>query len=105
MSKGNLTSYLTLTGGLALGALTMYFLDPARGTSRRRWCKDKLSSATENVKDAFESKSHDLKNKARGALAEAKTAVTNVTKKKDASHESTAAKSESLTNEGQTARA
>jgi hypothetical protein len=76
MSRENLMTCLSLTGGVALGALTMYFFDPARGHHRRALCMDQLNSAANTVKDAVDSAARDLTNRARGVLAEAKSAVT-----------------------------
>lgn len=67
---------LVLTGGVAVGALTMYFFDPARGRRRRAQCMDQLNSAARTAKDAVESKTRDLANRTRGVLAEAKSAMT-----------------------------
>ena len=75
MSRGSLTTGLTLAGVAALGALTMYFFDPARGSRRRALCVDQLTGAANTVKDAVGSKALDLTNRARGVLAEAKSAV------------------------------
>jgi hypothetical protein len=66
---------LTLTGGVALGALTMYFFDPASGRRRRALCMDRLGRAANAAKDAVEAEARDLTNRARGSLAEAKSAV------------------------------
>ena len=67
---------LMLTGGAALGALTMYFLDPALGRHRRAVCADRLTGAANRTKEAVESSARDLGNRARGMLAEAKSSVT-----------------------------
>lgn len=77
MNKENwLGTCLTFSGGAALGALAMYFLDPARGRHRRALCLDKLTGAAHRTKDVVESTARDLGNRARGVLAEAKSAVT-----------------------------
>lgn len=75
MSREILMTSLTLAG-VAAGALTMYFFDPARGRRRRALCVDQLNGAANAVKDAVESKSRDLTNRARGVLTEARSAVT-----------------------------
>ena len=67
---------LVLTGGVAVGALTMYFFDPARGRRRRALCMDQLNSAARTARDAVESKTRDLANRTRGVLAEAESAMT-----------------------------
>ncbi len=89
MSREILTTSLTLAGVAALGALTMYFFDPARGSRRRALCMDKLNGAAHTVKDAVESTARDLTNRARGVLAGARSAVTS-----DSSPESEAAHGE-----------
>ncbi len=75
MNREILKTTLTITGSIALGALTMYFFDPARGSRRRALCMGQLNNATHTVKDAVESTAHDLTNKARGILADAKSAI------------------------------
>ena len=75
MSRVNKMTYLMLAGAAALGALTMYFFDPERGHHRRSVCMDKLSSAAATALGAAESTTRDLSNRARGVLAEAKSAV------------------------------
>ena len=80
MRKDNwLNMYLMLTGGAALGALTMYFVDPARGRHRRAACAERLTGAANRTKEAVESSARDLGNRARGVLAEAKSSVTKET--------------------------
>ena len=76
MNRGSLTTGLTLAGVAALGALTMYFFDPARGRRRRALCMDQLTGAANTVKDVVGSKARDLTNRARGTLAEARSALT-----------------------------
>lgn len=77
MSKENwLGTCVNFAGGAALGALTMYFLDPARGRRRRALCVDKLTGVANRTKEVVESTARDLGNRARGVLAEAKSAVT-----------------------------
>ena len=76
MSRENLMTCLTLAGGVAVGALTMYFFDPERGRRRRALCVDKLNGAAHTAKDVVESTARDLTNRARGRLAEARSAVT-----------------------------
>lgn len=83
MSKDSLTTYLVLAGAAALGAVTMYFFDPARGRGRRALCLDKLNSAADTAVEAAESKTRDLKNRASGVLAEAKSAVKGGLSRKD----------------------
>ena len=76
MSREILRTSLAVAGGVAAGALTMYFYDPEQGRRRRALCMDQLNSAAGTVKDAVESTAHDLTNRARGLVAEARSAVT-----------------------------
>lgn len=76
MSREILRTSLGVAGGVAAGALTMYFYDPDHGRRRRALCMDQLNSAAGTVKEAVESTAHDLTNRARGLVAEARPAVT-----------------------------
>ena len=77
MSQENwLGTCLKFAGGAALGAVTMYFMDPERGRHRRALCLDKLTGAANRTKEVVESTARDLGNRARGVLAEAKSAAT-----------------------------
>ncbi len=49
MSREVLMTSLTLAGGLAVGALTMYFFDPERGRARRVKAKDMTLGAVRRV--------------------------------------------------------
>jgi hypothetical protein len=71
-----LTTGLALAGVAALGAVTMFFFDPARGRRRRALCMEQLTGAANAVKDAVGSTARDLTNRARGTLAEARSALT-----------------------------
>lgn len=71
--KGVNWMWPTLGGiGLAagLGAGLMYILDPDRGRSRRAFARDKVTSAVNKTGAAISRKSHDLKDRARGVIAE-----------------------------------
>lgn len=56
--------------GAGLGAGLMYILDPDRGKSRRAFARDKVTSAMNRTGAAVSKTSHDLKNRARGVIAE-----------------------------------
>lgn len=62
--------------GLGVGAALMYLFDPASGKRRRAFARDKSVSAANDVIDTVESKGRDLRNRARGTVAEAKDALT-----------------------------
>ena len=60
-----------LFGG-ALGALAMYFLDPAQGRRRRARTRDKLVHAAKAAGEAGKVTARDTAHRAQGVLAEAK---------------------------------
>ena len=62
-------------GVLAVGAALMYFLDPARGRSRRALVRDKVYSVTRTSGDKVRRYGHHLGNKAQGYAAQARNAV------------------------------
>jgi hypothetical protein len=57
-------------GGVALGAGLMYILDPDRGSSRRAYTRDKVTSAVNKTGRAIGKKSRDIKKRAHGIVAE-----------------------------------
>jgi gas vesicle protein len=59
-------------GGAALGALTMFLMDPDRGNRRRALAKDKIYSAAVRTRKQIDAKSRDLANRAKGLQAEAR---------------------------------
>lgn len=61
---------LWLLGGVALGVVAMYLLDPDRGNRRRALVRDKLVSAAVITRKAIESEARDLANRAQGWSAE-----------------------------------
>lgn len=61
-----------LFSGLALGALTMFLLDPAKGRRRRALARDKIHSAGIKTRKRIDAKSRDLANRAKGLRAEAR---------------------------------
>jgi hypothetical protein len=54
-----------------LGALTMYYFDPQQGARRRALVRDQLVHARTVARREAEKKAKDLRNRARGAVAEA----------------------------------
>lgn len=58
-------------GGMALGALTMFLLDPDKGNRRRALARDKMYSAAVRTRKRVDAKSRDLANRAKGLRAEA----------------------------------
>lgn len=59
-----------MIGGFALGALTMYLLDPDRGNRRRALIRDKMYSAAVTTREAVDAQARDLANRAKGLGAE-----------------------------------
>jgi uncharacterized membrane protein len=58
--------------GGALGALAMFFLDPAQGRRRRARTRDQVVHAAKVVNDAAKVTARDARHRAQGAWAEAK---------------------------------
>ena len=61
-----------LFSGLALGALTMFLLDPDKGRRRRALARDKIYSTGVRTRKRIDAKSRDLANRAKGLRAEAR---------------------------------
>jgi hypothetical protein len=59
-------------GALAVGALAVYFFDPVSGKRRRALLRDQLVHARHEIGDYAEGTAKDLRNRARGLVAEAK---------------------------------
>jgi gas vesicle protein len=62
-------------GLLAMGAGLMYFMDPARGRSRRAWARDKAFSASHRAGKRARRYGRHLGNRMKGVVAEASRAV------------------------------
>jgi gas vesicle protein len=60
----------SLLTGAALGAGTMFLLDPDRGARRRALVRDKFVRATHKTTDGLDALSRDVSNRARGAAAQ-----------------------------------
>ena len=57
-------------GAVGAGVALMYFLDPNTGRRRRSLVRDKVVRAAHRTGDAVDATSRDLKNRARGVVAE-----------------------------------
>jgi uncharacterized membrane protein len=67
-------STLTKTlGAASVGGLLVYFLDPDTGKRRRALVKDQSAKLLREADEAIEKASRDLSNRARGAVAEARS--------------------------------
>ncbi len=62
-------------GAFSLGALTMFLMDPKRGRRRRALARGRLARATHEVRDGVSGTMHDLRNRARGLLAETRAEI------------------------------
>lgn len=60
--------------GAGLGAAVMYMLDPDRGNRRRALLRDKMVKINRQTQEAVSGKVHDMTNRAKGMLHEAKSA-------------------------------
>jgi hypothetical protein len=61
--------------GCAVGVLTMYLLDPARGARRRSFIRDKIVHAVHIVAAVADKRSRDIVNRLRGVAAEIQARV------------------------------
>ena len=61
---------LRFLGFVGAGAALMYFLDPNTGRRRRALVRDQVVHAAHKTGDAVDATSRDLKNRARGVVAE-----------------------------------
>lgn len=68
-------SVVALFSGIGLGALLMYVFDPERGRRRRAIARDKAVSFAHKTGDALGAGSRDLNNRAKGLVAEVKSAL------------------------------
>lgn len=60
---------------LGLGAAAMYYLDPDQGRRRRALARDQLTHARRVIRERTSKKARDLRNRAQGLAAEARSAV------------------------------
>ncbi|MFN2387605.1 MAG: BON domain-containing protein [Thermoanaerobaculia bacterium] len=68
-------SALALLGGLGVGALLMYVLDPQRGAQRRALARDKATRLGHRAGEALAARSRDLRNRTRGVAAKTRSLV------------------------------
>ncbi|MBA3438628.1 MAG: hypothetical protein H0T92_02000 [Pyrinomonadaceae bacterium] len=68
----SLAKGLLLLGGIGLGAMLMYMLDPDKGRRRRALVRDQITSASHRASKALRRTSRDLSNRAQGVVAEAR---------------------------------
>jgi hypothetical protein len=64
-----------LAAGLGMGAFIMYMLDPVQGRRRRSLARDQVTSFVSDAEKRLEKKARHYANRARGVVAEAKSAV------------------------------
>ena len=64
---------IALIGGLGVGALLMYLLDPDRGNRRRALIRDKMVRLNRQTQETVSGKVKDMGNRAKGMLHEAKS--------------------------------
>src|SRR5215216_6560905 len=62
--------FKALLTSLGLGAGLMFFYDPQLGNRRRALVRDKINSLVNNVDDSVDVALEDMRNRARGVLAE-----------------------------------
>lgn len=66
----------TLLTSFGLGAGLMYFFDPRLGNRRRALVRDKMNSLVTDIDDSLDVAKEDLRNRARGVLAEMSAKLT-----------------------------
>ncbi|TFW31645.1 YtxH domain-containing protein [Massilia horti] len=69
------SSYMYMLGGVAIGMLAMYLLDPEQGNRRRALIRDKAYSAARTARKRADARSRDLANRARGMATELRRTV------------------------------
>ena len=68
--------WMSLIGGMALGALAMYMTDPSQGRRRRALMQDKMTSATHKTSQLMNQTLRDTRNRLTGLQAEARKMIT-----------------------------
>lgn len=69
-------AFLTLLGGIGIGAVWMYLMDPDGGNRRRSLIRDKAVSLNRKTQRAVSGRVQDLSNRAKGMLHESKSVLT-----------------------------
>jgi osmotically-inducible protein OsmY len=64
-----------MLGGLGVGALLMYVLDPQRGARRRALARDKATKLRHRAGETLAARSRDLRNRSRGVAAKTRSLV------------------------------
>lgn len=64
---------IRVLGALGIGALAMYFFDPVSGRRRRALLRDQMVHAQKEITDYAEGTAKDLRNRAYGLAAEARS--------------------------------
>ena len=70
-----MSTFTRTMGAATVGGLLVYFLDPDTGKRRRALVKDRSVKLVKDADRAIEKASRDLSNRARGAVAEARSLV------------------------------
>lgn len=73
--RGGVSTGLMFIGGIGLGALVMYLLDPEQGRHRRASVRDQINSATRKGSEQLGKKMRHLQNRAQGVIADARSTV------------------------------
>lgn len=69
------SSFMYMLGGVAIGMLAMYLLDPEQGNRRRAVIRDKAYSAARSARKRADARSRHLANRARGMAAKLRHTV------------------------------
>jgi hypothetical protein len=67
--------FFRVLGAFGMGALAMYFFDPVSGRRRRALLRDQVVRAQHDITDYAEGTAKDLRNRAYGLVAEARSVV------------------------------
>jgi hyperosmotically inducible periplasmic protein len=70
-----MSTFTKTMGAATVGGLLVYFLDPETGKKRRSVVRDRSVKLVKDADRAIEKASRDLSNRARGAVAEARSLV------------------------------
>ena len=69
------TAVLWLLGGVALGALAMYLMDPDRGNRRRAHLQARFRHAAEDAREAVDSTTRDWSHRMRDMASDARSTM------------------------------